>query len=120
MKYNKNISPVSPDNTKLKKRKTNWHEAAYCALQIELKDFADKLEFYYEYMLGKNYFRIDTLIINKLTSEPIPKNIACNFKSYNIFEFKGIGSYINTDSYYKVITYAGALLIQINKINRKN
>lgn len=58
------------------------------------------------------------LIIKKLTSEPIPKNIAYNFKFYNIFEFKGIGPSINTDSFYKTIGYASNLIIKMNQANQ--
>ena len=58
------------------KSRVNWHEAASCALQIELKDYADLLEYITEYTLGKNYYRIDLLIIKKLTDQLIPKNIA--------------------------------------------
>lgn len=43
MKDSEINSPVSPDNTKYKKRKVNWHETAACAIQIELRDFTDIL-----------------------------------------------------------------------------
>lgn len=115
MNQNKNTSPVSPDNTKVKKRKVNWHKAASFAMQIELIDFTDILEFQTEYVLGRNYYRIDMLIIKKLISEPIPKNIASIFKSYNLFEFKGIGSSISPNSFYKTIGYTGILINQIGQ-----
>ena len=59
-----------------KKSRVNWHEASSCAFQIELKDYSDILEYITEYVLGKNSYRIDLLIIKKLMDKPIPKNIA--------------------------------------------
>ena len=95
-----------------KKTRVNWHEAAYCALQIELRDFSDLLEYMEEYVLGKSHYRIDLLIIKKLTNQVILKNIALIFKTFNLFEVKGIGSTLSIDSYYKTIGYAGLLINQ--------
>ncbi|MCM1386588.1 MAG: hypothetical protein NC231_04615 [Bacillus sp. (in: Bacteria)] len=101
-----------------RKHNTNWHEAAACAVQIELRKYAHLLDFQSEYILGKNNYRIDLLIIKKLCKEAIPKNIACVFKTYNLFEIKGIGSSVNTDAYYKTIGYAGLLIDQSGKKNQ--
>ena len=98
----------------MKKHRTNWHEAAVCAVQIELRDYADLLDFQPEYTLGKNKYRIDMLIIKKLITQPIPKNIARIFRSYNLFEIKGIGSSVKINSYYKTIGYAGLFIDQIS------
>ncbi len=59
-----------------KKHHVNWHEAAVCAIQIELRNYTHMLEFLPEYVLGKNSNRIDLLIIKKLSEQAIPKNIA--------------------------------------------
>ena len=99
----------------ISKRHVNWHEAASCAFQIELKDYSDILEYISEYPLGKKSYRIDLLVIKKLTSEVISKNIARIFKTFNLLEIKGIGSYISIDSYYKTIGYAGLLIAQMGK-----
>lgn len=115
MTKRKNISPVSPDKTTIIKRRVNWHEAAACAIRIELRDYEEILEFQNEYVLGKNNYRIDMLIIKKLTSESIPKNIARIFQSYNLFEFKGLGSSISIASYYKTIGYAGIFISRTNE-----
>ncbi len=115
-----NSSPPtnSAKTTSRKKCNTNWHEAAACAVQIDLQEYAHLLKFQSEYILGKNNYRIDLLIIRKLCTEVIPKNIAYIFKTYNLFEIKGIGSSINTDSYYKTIGYAGLLINQTGKRNQ--
>lgn len=65
----------------MEKRRVNWHEAAVCAMQIELRDYSHLLEFYPEYVLGKNNYRIDLLIIQKLLDMPILKKIARIFKN---------------------------------------
>ena len=72
--------------------RVNWHEAAACAVQIELRDYEHMLDFQTEYMLGHNSYRIDLLVIRKLSDLPIFKNIAHNFKAYNLFEVKGFHS----------------------------
>ena len=102
----------------IKKSRVNWHEATTCAFQIELMDYADILEYITEYVLGKNYHRIDLLIIKKLADVTIPKNIAIIFKTFNLLEIKGIGSSVSTDSYYKTIGYAGLLIDQTGKSNQ--
>ena len=111
-------SIVSSKTALLKKRNTNWHEAAVCAVQIDLQEYAHLLQFLSEYTLGRNNYRIDLLIIKKLSEEIIPKNIAHIFKAYNLFEIKGIGSCISTDSYYKAIGYAGLFINQAGKRNQ--
>ena len=99
-------------------QRVNWHEAAVCAMQIELRDYAHLLDFYPEYVLGKNSYRIDLLVIRKLSDSPIPKNIARIFTTYNIFEIKGVGSSVTPDSYYKANAYAGLLISSQGKRNQ--
>ena len=97
------------------KYRVNWHEAASCAFQIELKDYSQILEYIPEYQLGKNSYRIDLLVIKKLTNELISKNIARIFKTFNLLEIKGVGSSVSIDSYYKTIGYAGLLITQMGR-----
>ena len=106
------ISPSSSTNSTVPKHYVNWHEAAVCAVQIELRDYADLLDFQPEFILGKNSYRIDLLVIKKLSQQAIPKNIARIFTSYNLFEIKGIHSSITIGSYYKTIGYAGLFIDQ--------
>ena len=111
----RNISAVTLEQTNYKQIRVNWHEAASCALQIELRDYSDLLEYMEEYVLGKNSYRIDLLIIKKLTDKIIPKNIALIFQTFNLFEIKGVGFTTSIDSYYKTIGYAGLLIDQRGK-----
>lgn len=92
----------------------NWHEAAACAIEIELRDYANLLQFFTEYILGRNSYRIDLLVIRKLSDYTIPKNIARIFRTYNIFELKGIHSSMTANAYYKTIGYAGILIDQLS------
>lgn len=115
-----NIIHASNSHTKRvkkKKSRVNWHEAATCAIQIDLRDYKHMLDFQSEYILGKNNYRIDLLVIRKLSKQPIPKKIANIFRTYNLFEIKGSGSCVGTDSYYKTVGYAGLL---INQTGAKN
>lgn len=99
----------------MKEYRVNWHEAAVCAMQIELKDYSRLLDFYPEHTLAKNSYRIDLLIIRKHLDIPISKNIARIFKDYNIFEIKGVGSSVTQSSYYKANAYAGLLIDSFKK-----
>lgn len=102
----------------MKKHPVNWHEAAVCAIQIELHDYAHLFEFHSEHVLGKKNYRIDLLIVHKLPSKPVPINFARIFKDYNIFEIKGAGSSLTVDSYYKVNGYAGFLINTSGNLNQ--
>lgn len=95
--------------------RVNWHKAAVCAIKIELRDYADILQFLSEYVLGKNSYRIDFLIIKKLSEQPVPKNFSLIFRKYNLFEFKGMHSSLTVNSYYKTIGYAGLLIDQAGR-----
>lgn len=107
-----------PVTKKHGKRRVNWHEAASCALQIDLKDYASYLEYLTEYPLGKGSHRIDILVVRKLIDQIIPMTIARLFRTFNLFEVKGIGSSAGIDSYYKTIGYAGLLINQTGKKNQ--
>ena len=96
------------------RHRVNWHEAAACAIEIELRDYADLLQFLTEYILGRNSYRIDLLVIRKVSDCTIPKNIARIFRAYNIFELKGIHSSLTANAYYKTIGYAGILVDQLS------
>ena len=47
-----------------------------------------------------------------------PKNIALIFQAFNLLEIKGFGSSVSTDSYYKMIEYAGLFIDQTGKSNQ--
>ncbi|MDR0655207.1 MAG: hypothetical protein LBG22_02735, partial [Treponema sp.] len=66
--------------------KLKWHPAFLQALQRELAEYRDVLEFKYEYQLTAEPLRVDLLIIKKPKDLAIDKNIARIFRSDNIVE----------------------------------
>lgn len=104
------------------KEKIKWHPAFTAAMQLELKEYKEHLEFLTEYQLTDEPLRIDILVIKKLDNIEISKLIGRIFKKYNIFEYKSPTDYISIDDYYKVKAYAylyKALSEGTNKINIK-
>lgn len=106
----------SPADKPFHKPRTNWHEAAVCAVQITLRDYEHLLEYLTEYKLGHNAYRIDLLVIRKLSETDIPHPIARIFRSHNLFEIKGIRSSVNITAYYKTIAYASLLIVEKPKL----
>lgn len=49
-------SVTLPTTTTRYRHHVNWHEAVACAVEIELRDYADLLQFLSEYVLGKNSY----------------------------------------------------------------
>lgn len=90
-----------------KPHKTNWHEAIYCALQIDLRDYSHLLEYKKEYTLSANNNRMDLLVIKKKSDFKIPKHIASIFRTHNIFENKGAHASLTPSDYYKTNGHAG-------------
>lgn len=114
MNSTNDISTLSSQTAFHHRHNVNWHEAAACAIKIELRDYVHLLQFLSEYILGKNSYRIDLLVVKKISEQTIPKNIARIFKTYNLFECKGIHSSVTISAYYKTIGYAGLLINQLN------
>ena len=67
--------------------KIQWHPAFDAALQIELEDEAEYLEFEPEHLLSKKPMQIDVLVKNEKDVK-IKKNIGRIFRQYNIIEYK--------------------------------
>jgi hypothetical protein len=83
-----------------------WHPAFFEAIQLELEQYRDVLEFHSEYQLTSEPLRIDVLIIKKLKDIPIRKNIAAVFRQENLLEYKSPDDYLSVDDFYKVYGYA--------------
>ncbi|MHC6204012.1 hypothetical protein ACYULU_12560 [Breznakiellaceae bacterium SP9] len=84
----------------------SWHPAFVQALELELEQYQDILEFRQELQLNKEPLRIDVLIIKKLRDVVLEKNIAHIFRGYNIVEFKSPSVYVAVKDFYKVYGYA--------------
>lgn len=113
--YERNISMSST--------RTDWHEAITCAIQIDLRDYSQILEYETEHFLTPNKNRIDLLIIKKQLDIHIPKHIASIFRTHNIFEIKGLHTTLTTDTYYKTNGHAGYYINSYpgnNSLNRRD
>jgi hypothetical protein len=86
--------------------KLQWHPAFLQAIQLELFDYRDSLEFKYEYQLASEPLRIDLLIIKKPKNIVINKNIAHIFRAENLLEYKSPEDYLSVNDYLKVYAYA--------------
>jgi predicted transposase YdaD len=83
-----------------------WHPALVAALQLELEQYKDVLQFIPEYQLTPEPLRIDVVIIKKSKDVVIDKNFAAMFQTDNIVEYKSPESYVSVKDFYKVYGYA--------------
>jgi len=86
--------------------KIYWHEAFFEALQLELYQYKDALEFDDEYRLNEEALRMDVLVIKKDNDVKIDKNIGKLFRKHNIFEYKSESDNFSLWDYNKVLGYA--------------
>ena len=87
-------------------RKTLWHPAFCEAIQQELFEYRDSLEFKFEHPLNAEPLCIDLLIIKKPRNVVIDKNIARIFRADNLLEYKSPGDYLSVNDYLKANAYA--------------
>jgi hypothetical protein len=87
-------------------QRIDWHTAFFQALQAELEDYAELLEFYSEFPLTNAPLRIDVLIIKKVPGVVIEKNIARIFRGTNIVEYKSPEDSLSPWDFEKVYGYA--------------
>jgi hypothetical protein len=86
--------------------KTPWHPAFVQAMQQELFDYRDSLEFKPEHPLNAEPLCIDLLVIKKLKGVFIDKNIGRIFRADNLLEYKSPGDYLAINDFLKVNAYA--------------
>jgi hypothetical protein len=83
-----------------------WHPAFLEALQMELQEYQDALEFHPEYQLTSEPLRIDCVVIKKAKDIVIKKNITVIFREWNLLEYKSPDDYVSVTDFYKVYGYA--------------
>ena len=83
-----------------------WHPAFIQAIQLELEDYRDILEFHTEHNLTTAPLKIDCVIFKKIENKVIEKNIAAIFRKINIMEYKSPDDCIAIEDFYKVCGYA--------------
>jgi len=86
--------------------KIYWHEAFQEALQLELHQYKDSLEFDNNYRLSEEALQMDVVVIKKDKAVKIDKNIGRIFKGSNIFEYKSESVTFSRWDYNKVLGYA--------------
>ena len=86
--------------------KIYWHEAFFEALQLELYQYKDSLEFHKEHRINEEALRMDVLVIKKEKDTKIEKNIGHIFKGHNIFEYKSETDSFSRWDYHKLLGYA--------------
>jgi hypothetical protein len=84
----------------------SWHPAFFEAIQMELDEYSQYLQFISEYQLTKEPLRIDVVIIKKAENITIEKNIASIFRKENIVEYKSPDDHVSVDDFYQVYGYA--------------
>jgi hypothetical protein len=84
----------------------HWHPAFVEALQMELQEYQDVLEFHPEYQLTSEPLRIDCVVIKKAKDVVIKKNIAVIFREWNLLEYKNPDKHLSIADFYKVYAYA--------------
>jgi hypothetical protein len=96
-----------------------WHTAFFEAIQMELDEYSQDLEFISEFPLNSQPLRIDVVIIKKSRDIAIEKNIASIFRKENIVEYKNPLDYVSIGDFYKVYGYA-CLYSSLNKVDIKD
>jgi hypothetical protein len=106
----------SHENYRLQGESIKWHPAFFDAIQLELLDYRNSLEFLYEYQLTAEPLRVDTVIIKKPPEIHIDKNFARIFKEFNLVEYKSPEDYLSINDFYKVYGYA-CLYAALNNVS---
>ena len=89
-----------------KELKTQWHPAFVSAMQLELKEDAQYLNFTSEYNLNTKPLEVDLLIVKKEKDVELKNEIGKIFRKHNIVEYKSPDDSMNLNTYMKVIAYA--------------
>ena len=94
------------ENDEHAKEKILWHPAFVEAIQMELLEYRDVLEFHPECQLTAGPLRIDCVVIKKTKDAVIKKNIAVIFREWNLLEYKNPDVSLSVADFYKVYAYA--------------
>ncbi len=86
--------------------KVQWHPAFCSAVELELRENREGLEYDREHNLGRKPLQVDLLVIKKSPGETIRNEIGTFFLGHNIMEYKSPGDALSMDTLYKVFAYA--------------
>jgi len=82
-----------------------WHPAFVSAVQLDLRQYGDALEYHEEKQLTIEPMKMDLLIIRKAPELVIAKSIGRIFRGHNIWEYKSPTDYVSWLDFYKLICY---------------
>ncbi len=103
--------------SEISEQRIQWHPGFVAAMKLELRDYADSLEFHEEYLLNPKPIQIDLLVIEKTEDLIIEEAIGRNFRRYNVFEYKSPGDELNIDTFFKTMGYACLYKAAAEKVN---
>lgn len=86
--------------------KVQWHPAFCSAVELELRENKEGLEYDREHNLGRKPLQVDLLVIKKSPGETVRNEIGTFFLGHNIMEYKSPGDTLSMDTLYKVLAYA--------------
>lgn len=87
-------------------KKIHWHQAFCAAMELELRDNREVLEYEREHLFNMEPLRADMLIIKKKPEVRIINEIGAIFRIWNIVEYKSPEDSMNIDDFYKACAYA--------------
>lgn len=87
-------------------KNNQWHPGFVAAMQMELADNREDLEFTEEHNLSSKPLQIDLLVIKNNKNTVISNAIGKLFQRYNIIEYKSPDDEMGIDVFYKVNAYA--------------
>ena len=97
--------------------RVQWHPGFCAAMELELWDNRDDLEYEREYNLSKKPLQADLLVIRKRQNASIHNEIGQIFRTWNLMEYKSPVDSMNIDDFYKVNAYACLFKAQAKQVN---
>ena len=91
----------------MSEKKVQWHPGFAAALDLELRDYREFLQYEKEYNLNTKPLEIDLLVVKKNAKIRIDNEIGRIFRGHNIMEYKSPDDSLNIDTFYKLSAYAG-------------
>lgn len=97
--------------------KKQWHPVFCAAMELELREDNDILNYDREHNLSKKPLQIDLLVIKKEPDRKLKNEIGDFFLGHNIIEYKSPGDKMNLDTFYKVLGYACLYKYETGNVN---
>ena len=86
-------------------KRTQYHPAFVCGLEMVLYRYRDVLQYNIEHPLTEQAQKLDILLLKKDSDLRISDPIAENFKGHTVIEYKGVGDDLDMQVLHKTIGY---------------